>query len=147
MRFMKKVDRKISSLSYFFRKTYRRLSASKPPYYITALAMIGASIFLLGGGIYDILVKPSPYGVVGGGAIIFFYPQSLQYQLLGGSVIVMMLYALGALGLWMAYRSTRYVRNPRHAAILLIVGVALMVIAFVLVESIVYNYKVYWGRT
>ncbi|MFQ6095805.1 MAG: hypothetical protein ACE5NN_06645 [Candidatus Bathyarchaeia archaeon] len=142
---MKKLNRKISSLNFFFRKTYRRLSVSKPPYYIIALALAGASIFLLGGGIYDILVKPSPYGVLGG-EIIFFYPQSLQQQLLGGSVIVMVLYALGALGLWMVYRSTRYAHNPRHSAILLFVGMALMVLAFALVESIIYNYKVYFGR-
>ncbi|MDH5441214.1 MAG: hypothetical protein ACETWE_08525 [Candidatus Bathyarchaeia archaeon] len=140
-----KVDLKISSLSYFLRKTYRRLSASKSPYHIVALALIGGSIFLLGGGIYDILVKPSPYWVSQVGEIVFFYPQSLQYQFLGGSIIIMILYAMGALGLWMVYQSTRHFYKPRYAAILLLVGSAFTVLAFVMVESIIYNYKVHFG--
>jgi len=142
---MKKVNRKLSSLSRFFRKTYWRLSVSKPSYYIFAFILMAVSIFLLGGGIYDILEKPYPYWVYRDG-ILFFYPQSLQYQLLGGSIIVMILYALGALGLLMVYQSAKYAHNPRHAAILLVVGTAFIVLAFMMIESIVYNYKVYFGR-
>jgi len=47
--------------------------------------------------------------------------------------------------LWMVYQSTRHFYRPRYAAILLLVGSAFMVLAFVMVESIVYNYKVHFG--
>ena len=141
MRVMRKSARRISSFHYFLRRVRQKILAFKISYRIVALLLIGAVIFLLGGGVYDVVVKPSPYGVSPEGEIVFFRPRTLQDQLLGGSIIVMILYALGTLGLLMAYRSTKYVYNPRHAAILLLVGVAFMILAFMLMESIIHNYK------
>lgn len=145
------VSRRLSSLNYVLRKAYQRLSRYKPSYTLFAFILIAAAIFLLGGGVYDTLDheifggKPFPYWVSQQGEIIFFYPGRLQEQLLGGSVIVMILYALGTLGLLMAYRSAKYVHNPRQATILLVIGVIFIVLAFILIESIVYNYKIYFS--
>jgi len=50
----------------------------------------------------------------------------------------MILYALGALGLLLIYQSTKYIRNPRQVSSILRIGVALILIAFVAVEAILY---------
>ena len=132
----------MATLSRTIRKAYWRMSISKMPKTIIAYALILIVIFLLGGGIYDIVTMPPPYWVYGG-TINFFYP-SLGFQLLGESVIVMILYAIGTAGLLIIYHSIRYVNNPRQAAIALFVGLTFFLIAFILIESIIYNYKMYF---
>jgi len=146
--YMKKgVGRKLSSINYFFRKVYRKLSIYKPSNTLFALILTGIAIFLLGGGVYDVLLAenppyPYPYWIFWPtqSGIIFFLPR-LQEELLGGSIIIMILYALGTLGLLMIYRSVKYAHNPRHATILLLIGVIFILLTFILIESILYNYK------
>jgi len=142
------VDRKVSSFSYALRRAYGKLSAYKPSYTLFALIVMGVAIFLLGGGVYDILLVqnppyPYPYWIFWPTqrGIEFFLPGRLQEELLGGSIIVMFLYVLGTLGLLMAYRSVRYAHNPRQAALLLLIGVVFMLATFFLMESIIYNFK------
>jgi len=144
----KGVDRKVSSLSFLLRKAYLKLSTYKPSYVLFALITVVIGIFLLGGGVYDILLVadppyPYPYWIFWPTqrGIEFFLPGRLQEELLGGSIIVMFLYALGTLGLLMTYRSVKYTHNARHAAILLLIGVVFVLVAFILMESIIINYK------
>lgn len=142
----RKMNRKLSSLDYILRKAYWKLSIYKPSYLIFASILMGAAIFLLGGGLYDLTeTNLWPYWISGTGQIVFFYPGDLNRQFLGGSIIVMILYALGTSGLLMVYRSARYVHNPRQATILLSIGIVFILIAFILMESIIYNYKIYFG--
>ena len=140
----KQADRKVSSLNRFFRKAYWRLSIYKPSYTLFGLISIGVAIFLLGGGVYDILLAKDPTRVLENPQFVYlywiFYPR-LDKELLSGSIIVMVLYTLGTLGLLMAYQSSKYARNPRHATILLLIGVAFTLVAFALIESVIYNYK------
>lgn len=150
----KGLDRKVSSLSFLLRKGYLKLSTYKPSYVLFALITVVIAIFLLGGGVYNVLLVEDPLGVLGPWAnypywifwptqsgIQFFLPGRLQDELLGGSIIVMFLYALGTLGLLMTYRSVKYTPNRRHAAILLLMGVIFVLVAFILMESIIINYK------
>jgi len=146
------MDRKLSSVNYAFRKVYRKLSAYKFSHTLAALVVTGLAVFLLGGGVYDVILAENPpypypywiYWISQTGEIVYFYPGRLDMELLGGSVIVMILYALGTLGLLMAYRSMRYVHNPRHGAMLLLIGLIFIILAFVLIESIIYNYKIHY---
>ena len=99
---------------------------------------MGISIFLLGGGIYDILMEPIAVLPIGSGRFLSYIPFRIHEQLLMGSIGVMILYALGALGLLLIYHSTRYIRNPRQVAVLSRVGIVLLLIAFVSVESVLF---------
>ncbi|MCW4021396.1 MAG: hypothetical protein NWF14_09255 [Candidatus Bathyarchaeota archaeon] len=103
-----------------------------------AVVVMGIAIFLLGGGVYDILMEPLAVLPIGGGRFLSFIPRRLHEQLLVGSIGVMILYALGALGLLLIYHGTRYVRNPRQVSILSKVGVILLLVAFVAVESVLF---------
>lgn len=146
----KGAKRRSSWLYRRFQKLYSRVSAFKPSYRTYILISIGATIFLLGGGVYDILLAmnppeylPYPYWIFWPTqtGIVFFRP-GLQEELLGGSIIIMLLYALGTGGLLLIYRSTKYLRSPRQAAILLSIGLVFTLVAFALVEWVIYNYKV-----
>jgi len=96
------------------------------------------SIFLLGGGIYDIFMNPPIILPVGEGRFLPFIPYDINRQLLVGSIGVIILYALGALGLLIIYHSTRYVHNQRTALILIGIGAGFLLISFSIIESIIF---------
>ncbi len=128
-------SKRISSLAFSLQKTYERIVTAKPSILVVAGAVVALAVFLLGGGIYDILIKPIVAIVASGGRIITFYPFGLSEQFLLESIVIMIFYALGVTGFIIAYRSTKYAYNPRQAYRFLLVGCALLVIAFILVEQ------------
>jgi len=75
---------------------------------------------------------------VGAGRFLAYIPYRINEQLLVGSIGVMILYALGSLGLILIYYSTKYMHNQRHATILVGIGASLLLISFVIVESILF---------
>ena len=129
------VSKRISSLTFSLQKTYERLLTAKPSLFVVGILAVAASLFLLGGGIYDILIQPIVAIVASGGRIISFYPYGITEQLLLESVIIMIFYAMGFAGFLIAYRSTKYAYNPRQAYRFLLVGIVLLLIAYVLVEQ------------
>jgi len=129
------VSKRISSLTFSLQKTYERILTAKPSLFVVGILAVATSIFLLGGGIYDILIKPIVAIVASGGRIISFYPYGITEQLLLESVIIMVFYAMGFAGFLIAYRSTKYASNPRQAYRFLLVGIVLLLIAYVLVEQ------------
>jgi hypothetical protein len=129
----RKARKGASSLSYYLQKTYWRLVTLKPSTILLAALAIGASVFLLGGGIYDILEQPI-VAFVSGGRIIPYYPQALNEQLLAESIASMVLYSLGIVGLILVYQSTRYAYNPRQAYTTLLIGLSLLLVGWILVE-------------
>jgi hypothetical protein len=129
------VSKRISSLAFSLQKTYERILTAKPSLFIIAILAVAVSLFLLAGGIYDILIKPIIAIVASGGRIISFYPYGITDQLLLESVIIMIFYAIGFAGFLIAYRSTKYAYNPRQAYRFLLVGCVLLLIAYVLVEQ------------
>lgn len=110
----------------------------RPSPILVAAVIMAFSIFLLGGGIYDIFMEPLAIWHIGGGRFISYVPYRIHEQLLMGSIGVMIIYSLGALGLLLIYQSTRYIRNPRQVSLLSKIGVALFLIAFAAVEFILY---------
>jgi len=128
-------SKQLSSLAFSLQKTYEKIITAKPSLFVVAISVVAASLFLLGGGIYDILIQPIVAIVASGGRIISFYPYGITEQLLLESVIIMVFYAMGFTGFIIAYRSTKYAYSPRQAYRFLLVGCVLLLISYVLVEQ------------
>lgn len=116
-------------------KAYWKIMTAKPSIFVIATIVVAGSIFLLGGGVYDLLEKPLVAIVATGGRIIVVYPFALNEQFLVESIIVMALYAIGVVGFLLTYQSTRYAYRPRQAFILLLVGCVLIITAYLLMEN------------
>ena len=101
---------------------------------ITAIVMV-ASIFLLAGGVYNLLEEPLVLWWTGE-RFIFYYPYSLNEQFVLESVFIMIFYALAAAGLLLMYQSTKYAYRPRQAFILLLTGSLLIFAAYICVEYV-----------
>jgi len=96
------------------------------------MILLGFSIFLLGGGVYDILEKPMAL-LPAPGFPVFFY-SGLQEQTLNESLQSIFLLTIGTLGCFVVYRSTRYAYRPRTATILLLIGLTLLILSFIGLE-------------
>jgi len=135
----KTVKKSISSLSFSLNKLYRTISTARPSNLIVPMAAIAFAVFLLGGGLYDIIMKPLP-AVYYQGRFLFLYPQ-LSEQFITDSIIAMTGYALGIAGLIAIYQSTKYVYKPRQAYMMLLIGVALLLFAYVFLEAVIHYLK------
>lgn len=127
-----------ASLGFTLRRAYWKILTAKPSVFIVAAIVTSFSVFLLAGGIYDILEKPLaaiPYG----SRVLFFYPYTLQAQAVIESVGVMVSYAMGAVGILLMYQSTKYAYKPRQAFMMLLSGVILILIAYFYIESLVFS--------
>ena len=129
------LSKRFSSLAFSLQKTYERLLNAEPSMFVVGLLAVGATFFLMAGGIYNIMIQPIIAYVDSAGSIISAYPYGITDQLLLESVIIMILYAMGFAGFLVAYRSTKYASSPRNAYRYLLVGVVLVLIAYVLTEQ------------
>jgi hypothetical protein len=129
----KTVKKSISSLSFSLNRLYRTISTAKPSNLIIPILSIAFAVFLFGGGLYDIIMKPLP-AVYYGGRFLFLYPQ-LSEQFIGDSIVSMTLYAFGIIGLLTIYQSTKYVYKPKQAYMMLIIGIVLLLLAYIFLEA------------
>jgi len=129
------IKRRISSLAFFMQKAYWKIVTAKPSMFVIAVLAVAVSIFLLGGGVYDLLEKPLLAIVATGGRIVVYYPYALNEQFLVESIIIMVTYAIGVVGFILTYQSTKYVYSPRQAFILLLVGCTLIIISYIFTEQ------------
>lgn len=139
MKVAHKAKKMISSLSYSLQRLYNRIASAKPSTFALAIVAIALAIFLFGGGLYSIIVKPYP-AVYYGGRFLFVYPQ-LSEQFVSDSIIAMILFSLGTIGLAFMYQSTKYVYKPRQAYMMFLVGVILLIIAYISIEAILHYWK------
>jgi hypothetical protein len=112
----------------------RSVMRAKPPTFIIQLFVITLSIFLLGGGIYNILKDPF-IAIPLQGRWFFYYPYTIHEQSYIESLITMILLAIGATGFLLTYQSTRYLYKPRQGVALLTIGFALIFIAYYALEQ------------
>jgi hypothetical protein len=126
--------RRITSLAFFMQKSYQKIITARPSIFVIAAIVIATSIFLLGGGVYDMLEKPLVAIIQSSGAIIVFYPYDINEQFLMESIVVMTAYAIGVVGFLLTYQSTKYANRPRQAYLLLLVGCVLVITAYIFVE-------------
>jgi len=115
------------------RKAYQKMMTVKPSLLLIAIMTISLSIFLLGGGVYDILEKPMSL-LPGSTRLLVYYPY-LNEQSLNESIVVMLLYFIGVVGFLLMYQSTQYAYRPRQAFILLLVGGTLVALAYLGCET------------
>jgi hypothetical protein len=122
-------------MSFTMNKFYRRISNIRPSAMILSILAMAFAVFLFGGGLYDIIMKPYP-AVYYGGRFIFLYPD-LSMQFISDSIEAMMLFTLGVVGLVAVYQSTKYAYKPRQAYMLFLVGVVLLFLTYILLEATV----------
>ena len=133
-----RIKRFISSFVFFLRKTYWKIIIMKPSPLFIAFIAISLSIFLLGGGVYNILEKPLALLPGLQGRYIFYVPYRLHEQTLNQSLTAMILYTLGVIGFLLMYRSTKYAYKPRQASSLLLVGTVIVVFSYFCCEYIIW---------
>lgn len=130
-----RIKRSFSSLGYFMQKTYWKIVTARPSMLVITAIVIAASIFLLAGGVYNLLEQPMMLWWTGE-KFLFYYPYSLNEQFVLESVFIMIFYALGAIGFLLTYQSTKYAYRPRQAYILLLTGALLIFSAYICVEYV-----------
>lgn len=118
------------------RKGYQKIVTTKPSIYVMAGIIVALSIFLLGGGVFDILEKPL-VAIPLGSKILFFYPGITNQSILD-SGIAMLTYFFGAVGILLMYQSTKYAFKARQAYILLLLGVVFILMAYVIMENLIW---------
>lgn len=124
-----RVKRFFINLGYRFRGAgIPRAGAMKPSTTLVVAVTIVFAIFILAGGIFDILEKPLALLPKGSGWT-FVYKGSIHIQTLNESILAGLLYFLGVLGLYLLLRSTRLVYNPRQAYLMLFLGLMVTLLA------------------
>jgi hypothetical protein len=127
------VKRGILSLSFSLNKLYHAITTAKPSSLVISVISVSIAVFLFGGGLYDLIMKPLP-AVYYGGRFLILYPQ-LTEQFIGDSIVAMTVYTLGIIGMIAVYQSSRYVYKPRQAYMLLLIGFVFVFLAYMFLEQ------------
>jgi len=134
-----KIKKRLTSLGFWLRKSYWKLATARPSIFVVAIIVVAFSVFLLGGGVYDILEQPGLVVPVSETRILFFYPYSVHEQSVLESFYVMMSYGLGVAGVLVMYQSTKYAYKPRQAFIMLLSGAVLILLAYFYIENLIFS--------
>lgn len=91
-------------------------------------------MFILGGGVYDIMeqpisVLPTPSNP------IFYFP-GMTDQTFNESMIFILFLSIGISGGYLSYNSTLRAYRPREARMILAIGVAMIVVAYIGCETL-----------
>jgi hypothetical protein len=140
---MTPIRSRLTSLGYSARKTYQKLVTARPSVFIVATIIAAISIFFIGGGVYDLLEKPLLAIPVGTSTILFYYPGTLSQQTLLDSFFAMTAYFFGLLGILLMYQSTKYAYRPRQAFMVLLMGALFFLMAYFLMENLVFSKLTY----
>ncbi|MCL2134798.1 MAG: hypothetical protein FWH37_04490 [Candidatus Bathyarchaeota archaeon] len=123
-----------SSVSFSLNKLFDKISSIRPPEIIIIAVMLGYVFFMLGGGFYSATSEGIMTSMYYNNKFYFLYP-SLSDQFVSDTVISIMLYVIGFAGLLSIYQSTRNANKPRQAYMLLAVGVSLVILSYIFLES------------
>jgi hypothetical protein len=130
----KKVKRKTASASFSLSRWFRKLSSSKPSSMTFIIIVVAFTVFLFGGGLFTIIEQPPIAIYTQQGRFLFLYPD-INGQFVMDTFMSGMLYALGLVGLLLMYRSTKNAFKPRQAYMGMIVGVSLILLAYIFLEG------------
>ncbi len=131
-----KAKKQASSASFTMSRWYEKISTMKPSVFVVSLVAVAAAIFLFSGGLYTIIVKPLP-ALYFGGRFYFLYPE-LGSQFVFDTVVAATLYVLGFIGMIAIYQSTKHAYNPRQAYMMLVIGVTLLLLAYIFLEDLIF---------
>lgn len=126
------VKKSASSLSFSANKLYGTITTIKASNLLIPTLAVAFAVFLFLGGVYDLIQRPLA-AVYYNGRFIILNPY-LSEQFVSDSIIAAITYSLGVIGLIVVYQSTRYVYKPRQAHMTLIVGLTLMLMAYIILE-------------
>ena len=132
----RRTRRTASSMSSPLSRWFRKFLSARPSSFVITSIIIAYAIFLFGGGIYTIITSPLP-SVYIGQSFIFIYPD-LGSQFVSDTIIAVALYAIGFSGIFAIYQSTKYAYKPRQAYMTLVVGVALLLLAYIFLEDAIF---------
>jgi hypothetical protein len=138
-----KLKKSSSSLSFSLSRWFRKLSTNTPSAFIVIVVGISYAIFLFGGGLYTLINRPLPSAYVNG-QFFFLYPD-LSSQFVADTIISVTLYTMGFAGLFAIYQSSKSAYKPRQAYMLLVIGVTLLLLAYVFLEGSI-QFKATGGR-
>jgi hypothetical protein len=124
------IGRRIRNLNFL------KITVVKPSTVFLTGIIIAVSIFILGGGVYNLLEKPLAL-LPGANGWLFIYP-GLYAQTWNESIYSMSMMTLGIVGTLVCYRSTRYAFKPRQAKIFLMLGAVLLIVAIIGFEYALY---------
>ena len=127
------VKKKVSETSYSINRLYRKILTFEPSPLVLSAITIAVAVFLFGGGLYNVIVKPYP-AYVSQGRFVLVDPRFSE-QLISDSIVSMVLYSLGIIGVITMYQSTKYAYKPRQAYMMFMVGVILLLIAYIFLEA------------
>lgn len=128
-----KMKKAPSTLSFSLSRWFRKLQTNAPATFLVTITGLAYAIFLFGGGLYTLITGPPPSAYVNG-QFFFLYPD-LSRQFVSDTVISIILYSLGFAGLLAIYQSTKSAYKPRQAYMLLVIGVAFLLISYILLEG------------
>ena len=122
-------------MSFSLSRLFRKISTSKPSSLLVTIIVVSYAVFLFGGGLYTVITAPLP-AVYYGQRFYFLYPE-LGEQFIADTVIAVMLYSMGFVGLLAVYQSTKFAYKPRQAYMMLVVGVTLLILAYIFLEDVI----------
>jgi hypothetical protein len=140
----KKYKKQAASTSFSWSRLFSKISTAQPSAFAVSIFVMAFSLFLFGGGIFTIInyqtIQPAIYYQ---GSFYFLSP-SLGEQFISDTVIAVVLYAMGFIGLLAIYQSTKYVYKPRQAYMMLVIGVTLSLLAYLFLENAI-SWKMKYG--
>lgn len=128
-----RIKKSSEDMSFSLSRWFRRITTNAPSTFIVTLVGVSYAIFLFGGGLFTLINKPMP-SFYDGSRFYFLYPD-ISNQFGADTIISVFLYALGFAGLLAIYQSTKSAYKPRQAYMLLIVGVAFILLAYIFLEG------------
>lgn len=138
-----KLKKSSSSVSFSISRWFRKLSTSAPTTLVVTIVGLAYAIFLFGGGLYTLITRPLPSAYVNG-QFFFLYP-NISSQFVADTIISVVLYALGFVGLFAIYQSTKSAYKPRQAYMLLVIGVTFLLLSYIFLEGSI-SFKINGGQ-
>ena len=99
------------------------------------IAILAATLILLGGGLY-VIVQGSLPMVPWGQSWLFYWPGSIRDQTLLEFIYTTTMLSSSLLGLLIIYETSRRVYEPKYATMLFIVGMLILILSFAFIEWI-----------
>jgi hypothetical protein len=128
-----KIKKSSSSVSFSLSRWFRKISTAAPSTLIITVVGLSYAMFIFGGGLFTLISHPLPSAYYNG-KFYFLYP-SISSQFISDTVVSVILYALGFLGLFIIYQSTKSAYKPRQAYMMLVIGVAFLLLAYIFLEG------------
>lgn len=122
-------DIKLPSLTIHF--PFISIDPSNP---VLIFILVAIAILILGGGIYDVMEKP--ISVLPTPQNPYFYYTGITDQTFTESQLFIVFLIIGVAGGLISFTSTRHAYRPREAQMILAIGLAMMLVAFLGVENV-----------